>query len=84
MKNSLTDLLTKNITGHLIVRISRMFRIWETDAVKNTTDTVNTDCCTDIDVTDTANSKSPVSLKKDSAAEVSQEDASSQTTKSES
>lgn len=42
----------------------------ETDAVKNTTDTVNPDCCTDIDVTDTANNKSPVSLKKDSAAEV--------------
>jgi hypothetical protein len=56
----------------------------ETDAVKNTTDTVNPDCCTDIDVTDTANNKSPVSLKKDSAAEVSQEDASSQTTNSES
>lgn len=55
----------------------------ETDAVKNTTDTVNPDCCTDIDVTDTANNKSPVSLKKDSAAEVSQEDASSQTTNSE-
>ena len=51
-----------------------------TDAVKNTTDTVNPDCCTDIDVTDTANNKSPVSLKKDSAAGVSQEDASSQTT----
>ena len=49
----------------------------ETDAVKNTTDTVNPDCCTDIDVTDTAK-------KKDSAAEVSQEDASSQTTNSES
>ena len=56
----------------------------ETDAVKNTTDTVNPDCCTDIDVTDTANNKSPVSLKKDSAAGVSQEDASSQTTNSES
>ena len=56
----------------------------ETDAVKNTTDTVNPDCCTDIDVTDTANNKSPVSLKKDFAAEVSQEDASSQTTNSES
>ena len=56
----------------------------ETDAVKNTTDTVNPDCCTDIDVTDTANNKSPVSLKKDSAAEVSQKDASSQTTNSES
>ena len=55
----------------------------ETDAVKNTTDTVNPDCCTDIDVTDTANNKSPVSLKKDSASEVSQEDASSQTTNSE-
>lgn len=55
-----------------------------TDAVKNTTDTVNPDCCTDIDVTDTANNKSPVSLKKDSAAGVSQEDASSQTTNSES
>ena len=55
-----------------------------TDAVKNTTDTVNPDCCTDIDVTDTANNKSPVSLKKDSAAEVSQKDASSQTTNSES
>ena len=55
-----------------------------TDAVKNTTDTVNPDCCTDIDVTDTANNKSLVSLKKDSAAEVSQKDASSQTTNSES
>ena len=84
MKNSLTALLKKNITGHLIVRISRMFRIWKLTRLKNTTDTVNPDCCTDIDVTDTANNKSPVSLKKDSAAGVSQEDASSQTTNSES
>lgn len=56
----------------------------ETDVLKNTTDT-ELDCCTDIDVTDTANNKSPVSLKKETAAEVSQEaDASSQTTNSES
>ena len=55
-----------------------------TDAEKNTTGTVNPDCCTDTDITDTANNKSPVSLKKDSAAGVSQEDASSQTTNSES
>lgn len=34
MKNSLTDLLTKNITGHLIVRISRMFRIWKLTRLK--------------------------------------------------
>ena len=55
-----------------------------TDAVKNTTDTVNPDCCTDIDISNTANDRSPVSLKKDSVAGVSQEDASSQTTNSES
>lgn len=55
-----------------------------TDAEKNTTGTVNPDCCTDTDITDTANNKSPVSLKKDSAAGVSQEDASSQTSNSES
>ena len=55
-----------------------------TDAEKNTTDIINPDCCTDTDITDTANNKSPVSLKKDSVAGVSQEDASSQTTNSES
>lgn len=83
MKNSLTALLRKNITGHLSPYQQNVPNM-ETDAVKNTTDTVNPDCCTDIDVTDTANNKSPVSLKKDSAAEVSQKDASSQTTNSES
>lgn len=34
MKNSLTALLRKNITGHLIVRISRMFRIWKLTRLK--------------------------------------------------
>lgn len=55
-----------------------------TDAAKNTTDTTNPDCCTDTDVTDNTTTGNPVSLKKDSAAEVSQKDASSQTTNSES
>lgn len=55
-----------------------------TDAAKNTTDTTNPDCCTDTDVTDNITTGNPVSLKKDSAAEVSQKDASSQTTNSES
>ena len=34
MKNSLTASLRKNITGHLIVRISRMFRIWQLTQLK--------------------------------------------------
>ena len=55
-----------------------------TDAAKNTTDTTNPDCCTDTDVTDNITTGNPISLKKDSAAEVSQKDASSQTTNSES
>ena len=54
------------------------------DVAKSTTDTTNPDCCTDTDITDNITTGNPVSLKKDSAAEVSQEDASSQTTNSES
>lgn len=79
MKNSLTALLRKNITGHLIV--IRMFE--QTDAVKNTTDTVNPDCCADM-MSRTPQTAKPGISEKESAAEVSQEDASSQTTNSES
>ena len=63
-EEQLTALLKKNITGHLIVRISRMFRIWKLTQLKTTTDTTNPDCCTDTDVTDNITTGNPVSLKK--------------------